>query len=513
MPAHRSVPRPPVRPAPLILAFLLLAGTAAGGESPYHPLRAPFGRAFTLWADDSLTVDWTPAQFDTFMDAVFDSGSATGGGTFARVWPYFCSTDRDSSWDGILFRSGITDTRTIELHLTRGGGFPHAAPGRMWLNAYAADGRPHDPRTLAGSWELAHELAHVAFFADEEATRGVGHGTWTDELFAEGAGTVLGLHRPSRYAIEYDRSLPSAATPPEYQQFRLFQAYLAANYGGDPGDPTDDLLYRWIRRRPRDPGFVGLAATLDSLGRAGDPAAARLGTGAAATIAGLFLEFAAAKVVDGALPGPYGFGGYDGPKAVNLFTWVDPNARRDRVVPPEIRVGAAAAPVEIATVVDPVQPDSCGRTVKDLGIRRWGADYLVFLPEPAVRGDAAGRSLEITIEPRGDPPAGTLLRGTWVAMAGEGPALGDRKATALGPVAAWRPGDSALTFTVPRFGEDAGAYVLVLSLTEDPIRGGSIPNCIDASTVCPQAAGACSTPDLDYAVRYRLVGDPDAGNR
>ena len=476
----------------------------------------PFSNIFELVIDPKIITEyqWTQAHFDTFMNAVIDSNTSNTDDSFPLIWDYFCFTDQNLKWDEVEFRTDSGDTTTITIELWHPDDYPGGTARSAYMRVVASTS---DPVLAATNRTFLHELAHVCDFANLWWTGTSEFNTWSGEQFAEGAEYLYGYPLGSGGNIFFDGSM-NAVRPSDGQpnrgRFGLFHTYLFANYSGVPSDPSDDLTYNWIRNSPRNIEYYGLGHTLETM-RTTYPGYDNLEAGADTMMGNLFHDFAIALYVSRSdTLGPYGFGSFDS-RDTNLFDHTDSTVIRARNIPPRFILDDENLSGPIASMVyeDPEQSDSTacspplGRTFREFGVRRWGAEYLEFRGDESFFSTQGDTMLGIRLDPIGDLPPGTALRVGYIAYDSYDEILYDK--TIVGDIqkqiAIVRPGDDPVVkFCIPNFGVTNKSVVVVISLVDDPIPLNT-PNCVDSSIHCFEEGSPCDEPHLKYQLTYEYA--------
>ena len=235
-----------------------------------------FSKVFDLYLTDSVSARWTQSEWHSIINAILDGDADMDDDIFGRVWSYFLRADADAdpAYAGVEFTIGGKTYTKIQLKMfdTSDLGCPcsaaaygskacagHSYPvaNELFLNASDYDCPPPPcacaPISAAQmlGQGVAHELQHICFNANGQ----VGY-EGVDESLATLAEYLEDSWRPLEFDLPYDASFVNGEAcdvprlgsedPPKYQTYKSWMIYLYETFRGDPSDPTDDLVYRWI---------------------------------------------------------------------------------------------------------------------------------------------------------------------------------------------------------------------------------------------------------------------------
>jgi hypothetical protein len=247
----------------------------------------PFSQVFELYLTDGISDRWTQSDFETLIGGIMSNDTTTtDDDVFGLVWSYFCREDADSneSHAGVRFRtfSGGPFTRVvIKLYDTadipspcNSAVYGNACKGYSWYRNGTNEiiinaSYPTSMSDVLGLG-IAHELQHVCYAASVYGLETVA-GRFPaydsiNETFSTLAEYFLDSWRPLDIDISYDASFlrkEICDIDSKYLVERMWITYLYETFKGNAADPTDDLIYRWIRSsEPLRLMFHGLAATL-----------------------------------------------------------------------------------------------------------------------------------------------------------------------------------------------------------------------------------------------------------
>lgn len=197
-----------------------------------------------------------------------DNDSTHTDDIFGRDWDYFLRTsaDANTAYKGVSFTIRGVKFNRIILKLYDHDDVPSPCnsayygyvcnnysfytPGTnvIVLNASA----PVTVSYLLGQG-VAHELQHLCWYANgmeiDGYTDGSGGYYSANETLATLAEYFSDSWRPQQFDIPYDASIMREETcdaNSKYDVEKLWIVYMYETFKGNPSDPTDDLVYRWI---------------------------------------------------------------------------------------------------------------------------------------------------------------------------------------------------------------------------------------------------------------------------
>jgi hypothetical protein len=253
-------------------------------DSLYYPV---FHSVFEFWLSDGVSDRWTQSDFQTLIASVLDNDSTMTDDVFGIDWNYFVRSGVDAN----PYHRGVRLTfpyptgvvTKIILRLYDKGDLPspcsnsadcldspygYACCGYSWYingtNIVTINASPANAMDVVLTLGIAHELQHLCYYANGYPYEYES----TNETMATLAEHLNGGWRPHYYDIPYDASImryEKCDANSKYDVEKMWIVYLYEVFKGNPSDPTDDLVYRWIHTdtsvstRMR---LSGLAATL-----------------------------------------------------------------------------------------------------------------------------------------------------------------------------------------------------------------------------------------------------------
>lgn len=236
-----------------------------------------FAQVFELYVSDTVSDRWSESEWEDLIGAVMSNDTTdTDDDIFGVVWEYFCRDDADEnpshayvdfssygvgSFNKVRIRlystADLDNPCTFEDELCKGYSF-------QFDNTITINASSSNSMEVVLGLGIAHELQHVCFAAN--GTGGVLPYKSINETLSTLAEYFVGAWRPHDFDISYDASIlrdEPCDMNSKYDVEKMWITYLYEVFKGDGGDPTDDLIYRFIRNdeswRMR---FYGLAATL-----------------------------------------------------------------------------------------------------------------------------------------------------------------------------------------------------------------------------------------------------------
>ncbi len=245
-------------------------------------LSKAFSQVFRLYLTDSVSNRWSRSEWEGIVTTIMNNDTTTtDDDVFGRVWGYFVRDGRDLNpyYAGVRYTAveeGDTFT-TIDLYLYDASDIPcpctseygqtcngysqYLGDNKLVINANDSQCPPDSgcancaPITLEDmlGMGIAHELQHLCFaINDQNGYAGI------NETLSTLAEYFMDVWRPLAFDIPYDASfmdiehcdVPSCefcGQPPKYQVYKPWMIHLYEVFKGNTADPTDDLLYRWIR--------------------------------------------------------------------------------------------------------------------------------------------------------------------------------------------------------------------------------------------------------------------------
>lgn len=222
-----------------------------------------FSQVFELFVSDGVSDRWDQSEWEDFINAIMSTDTTdTGDDVFGIVWGYFTRDEADDneSHAGVRFTAGATTFTKITLWMYDvadlpspcTSGFGHACNGYSFYisgtNKIVVNASPGNSFDVVRGLGVGHELQHLCWAANGLAS---GHGYYSaNETLSTLAEHLVDAWRPLAYDIPYDASFlreENCDQNSKYLVERMWITYLYEAFIGNGGDPTDDLVYRWIR--------------------------------------------------------------------------------------------------------------------------------------------------------------------------------------------------------------------------------------------------------------------------
>lgn len=238
---------------------------AFGSEPDQYPnefsLPIAFSQVFELHLSDGVSNRWSQAQFSTFLSAIMNDDTLnTSDDVFGKVWGYFCRSEADfnPSHAGVRFYILGAPYKKIKLRLYDRADVPSPCPsdygnacyGYSWqtANVLTINASPINSMSDILGLGIAHELQHICWSANGFASNTAYYDA--NETLATLAEYFLASWRPNTFDRSYDASVLRYETcdvSSKYDVEKLWMIYLYETFKGNVSDPTDDLIYKWIR--------------------------------------------------------------------------------------------------------------------------------------------------------------------------------------------------------------------------------------------------------------------------
>lgn len=217
-----------------------------------------FAQVFELLLTDSVSGRWTQNEWAGIIGAVMSNDTTdTTDDVFGLVWSYFVRDEADSNTAhaGVRYKvNGVTYTKIV-IRLYETADLPSSCPASYGVACRAGSSYVLDRLLINASSSqsesavlglgIAHELQHLCF----KINGGYGYNS-INETLSTLAEYFVDSWRDLYYDIPYDasilRSEPCDADD-KYQVERMWISYLYEVFKGNAANPTDDLIYRWIR--------------------------------------------------------------------------------------------------------------------------------------------------------------------------------------------------------------------------------------------------------------------------
>jgi hypothetical protein len=221
-----------------------------------------FDQVFDFYLSNGVSSRWTQGEFSMLLSAIMNNDTInTSDDVFGKVWSYFCRSDADSNaWHaGVRFsKDGATHT-SIKLYLYDRADIPdscdeerfgNACKGYSWVqeNIIVVNASPMNSMDDVLGLGIAHELQHVCWGAN--GLNDQTHYKSCNETMSTLAEYFQDSWRPNQFDRPYDASFLRSETcdqESKYDVEKVWAIYLYETFKGNPTDPADDLIYRWIR--------------------------------------------------------------------------------------------------------------------------------------------------------------------------------------------------------------------------------------------------------------------------
>ncbi len=247
------------------------------GEFDLSAVNPTFANLFDLWVTDGVVARWDSATVAYFVNRVVDADSTNGDDIFPKIWNYFTDADEDPAYGGLqyTFPDDSVYTRIIlKLYDNEDfvGACGHSEYYRECTNySYAQRPFPGEgPYRAYTLWLLAADSTKACgpvteFTVDDVLTLGFAHelqhaclglnspATWysnVNESLSKLAEYIAGGEQDKTCDISYDTSIlrvERCEAERKYMAEQTWMAYLYDRFSNSPSDPTDDLVYRWVR--------------------------------------------------------------------------------------------------------------------------------------------------------------------------------------------------------------------------------------------------------------------------
>lgn len=228
-----------------------------------------FNSIFELYLTDTVSARWTSSDFETLIQGVVDNDSTLTDDVFGKIWYYFTreGSDANSYHAGIRFQTPISELLdlgdythiVIQLYAREDiPGYPTTCDGETYgvacygystqlENVITINASPANSMDDVVKFGVAHELTHLCYNASG-LFQGSGYKSVNETLATLGE-YFVGAERPAIYDYPYDSSIirgEACDSDSKYQVEKAWITYLYDVTRGNPSDPTDDLVYRWI---------------------------------------------------------------------------------------------------------------------------------------------------------------------------------------------------------------------------------------------------------------------------
>ena len=230
-------------------------------EFPIATTFPVFNQVFDLYLSSGVSNRWTQGQFSTLISAIMNNDSLnTTDDIFGKVWGYFCRPDADLNPNhaGVRFVKDDSTYTKIKIYMYDIADIPVPCPidyGRACNgNAFVSQNIIYINASPANSMAdvlglgIAHELQHVCWGANNLVVDARYYSC--NETMSTLAEYFLNSWRPSQFDRAYDASFmrsESCDVDTKFDVEKMWIIYLYEIFKANAADPTDDLIYRWIR--------------------------------------------------------------------------------------------------------------------------------------------------------------------------------------------------------------------------------------------------------------------------
>ncbi|MBI4721090.1 MAG: hypothetical protein HY770_07730 [Chitinivibrionia bacterium] len=217
-----------------------------------------FGAVFDVLVSSSVNEEWDSTTMATFIQFVLDEEESNDTDIFPRMWSYFCYADTGSVYDGIEY--GAYNSILLYIYDSSDFSCPPSSNwyclGYSWFNGAfpdelvlsASDGKTPDEVARDA---FAHELQHLCWVANGYPSM-YRNANESMSTAAEYMWKSWEVQPANIYDISYDASVfrcEHCDPPRKYLVERNWMGYLYDYFRGSPTDPSDDLIYKWIRQK------------------------------------------------------------------------------------------------------------------------------------------------------------------------------------------------------------------------------------------------------------------------
>lgn len=231
-------------------------------EFPIAPAFPAFNQVFDLYLSNGVSNRWTQGQFATLLSSIMSNDTLnTTDDVFGRVWGYFCRSDADLNphHAGVRFTKESTTYTKMRIYLYDRADVPspcdegiygNACYGYSFVNGNSLYINASPVITLSDviGLAIAHELQHVCWGANGLAVEANYYSC--NETLSTLAEYFFNTWRPAQYDRAYDASFMRSEIcdlDSKYDVEKIWIIYLYEMFKASASDPTDDLIYRWIR--------------------------------------------------------------------------------------------------------------------------------------------------------------------------------------------------------------------------------------------------------------------------
>ena len=230
---------------------------------PPELLNPVFSGIFDISIDWDLAEEghaWNLDSLQAFADVIIDANENNGEELLGRLVEYF-SVDLDESYDGVTIPQENGGSYSHFHICLREAAGEITSVGNQVLLASMVQVEPGVIQAVSAEQlareSFAHEWQHVTFDRIAPGPK-FNAETGTNEYLSKCAEFYAGMDRMwPVHDHPYERCflggqdwfgdcIDTDHADHKYSSFGLFGAYLLEHFAGDPGDVTDDLLYRWL---------------------------------------------------------------------------------------------------------------------------------------------------------------------------------------------------------------------------------------------------------------------------
>ena len=222
-----------------------------------------FSQVFDLYVSDGVSDRWDQSEWEDFINAIMNTDTTTtDDDVFGIVWGYFVRDEADdnASHAGVEFTVDVTTYTKITLWMYDvadlptpcTSGYGAACNGYSFYfagtNIIVVNASPGSSLEVIRGLGVGHELQHLCW-----AANGLGSLAGfvsANETMATLAEYLVDSWRPHDLDISYDASIlrvENCDQDSKYEVEKMWITYLYEGFLGNGADPTDDLIYQWIR--------------------------------------------------------------------------------------------------------------------------------------------------------------------------------------------------------------------------------------------------------------------------
>jgi nitrous oxidase accessory protein NosD len=218
-----------------------------------------FAQVFDLYVSDGVSDRWSESEWEDIIGAIMSNDTTnTDDDVFGKVWNYFVreGVDLDGDHAGVGFVIGDSTYTRIKLLLYDTADLPTPCSTGTYgvaCNGYSAyvldrlliNASPSQSESVVLGLGIAHELQHLCF----KINGSFGYAD-VNETLSTLAEYLLDSWRSLDFDLPYDATFmryEDCDANSKYQIEKIWITYLYEAFKGNEADPTDDLIYRWLR--------------------------------------------------------------------------------------------------------------------------------------------------------------------------------------------------------------------------------------------------------------------------